>query len=597
VELSITADFSLPSVPHLDVSERSDADKLILCQDAHSESMPYFKKDATPEQRAGIQAIEDRADECYRLLRLLKRPRNIAMWALLTSMAREVERFQQRFGANSQNHRIAIINNDRYVCGFHFIAKHGKPESHLVNSYNFSGVLAEDASFAHNVCRRYTSYLTVFPMWHKNHERAELLTPEMVRFEMPHDSPRQRQVIAYQQMFRPAEEARTRPKPAPHSSRRQQLFSELFNETRGSGSSRRLQYEPQPALIEELRPDYVERLDSNFRHPDDFQLNGYSLREYKEFYIALLIVCAIHEYICYPWPQAGHPLSESSLVLVKTRSVWLQQLRNIARLPAGTCSKILDDLILDTDSTSFTSLCIHPFVPLDRHRYRLAVAPQFPLASAADENILRSFSYTYPALFSGQNTQKEEAMLEYLRMANSHFRPIFGIELPDGSTEVDVLLVDDHADVVILAELKWLRKPAKPLERLAREADLEKGIGQLKLIRDFGSGDPDWLQKRGLMNKPLTAYAHVHHLLLVRDYWHWIQPEGSIALIDFDEFRKRYAASSDLRGLMHALLRYEWLPIEERHFYVRYKAEPVYGVVMESPEFMSGKRPPSSPPL
>jgi hypothetical protein len=553
--------------------------------------MPYFKKDANPEQLAAIQVLEDTADGCYRLLRLLKRPRNIAVWALLTSMSRELELLQQRFGANSLNHRIGVINNDQYVCGFHFIAKHGKPESRLVQSLNFHGSIAEDASFAHNICRRYTSYLKVFPMWHKNHERAELLGPGRIRFEIPRDSPRQRQVIAYQQIFRPAYEARKKSDPEPQSPYRQRLFSELFNSARGRGLNRKFRYEPTAALIEELRPDYVARLETNFRHPDEFKLNGYSLHEFKEFYIALLILCAIHEYICYPWPNPGNPLPESSLVMVKTRPEWLKKLSNIARLPADVCSNILDDLILDPESTSFTSVCIHPFVPLDRNQLTLAVAPQFPLASAADENILRSFSYTYPALFSAQNIQKENMMREQFREANPRFQPVFGIELPDGSTEIDALLVDDVADVVVLAEFKWLRKPAKPLEQLAREADLAKGINQIKLTRDFGRENPRWLQKRGLLSKPLSAYSNVHHVLLVRNYWHWIEPEESIALIDFDEFLLQYAASSNLRSVMENLLRYDWLPVEDSDFYVRYKAEPIHGVVMESAQFMSGKNP------
>jgi hypothetical protein len=90
--------------------------------------MSFFLKGATSEQVKAVQAVEDRADGCYRLLRILDRPRNLAMWALLTAMAHELEVFQQRYGANSLRHRIALINNDRYVCGFHFIAKHGKPE-------------------------------------------------------------------------------------------------------------------------------------------------------------------------------------------------------------------------------------------------------------------------------------------------------------------------------------------------------------------------------------------------------------------------------------------------------------------------------------
>ena len=160
------------------------------------------------------------------------------------------------------------------------------------------------------------------------------------------------------------------------------------------------------------------------------------------------------------------------------------------RSAQNTCDKIIDDLTLRPENRSFTSLCITPFVPLDSRDDTLAVAPQFPLISAVDENALRNFSYTYPALFSGQNTQKEEVMRSLLRSANPGYKIDFSILLPDGSTEVNPLIEDEATSTVVLAELKWLRKPFKPLEVMEREKDLEKGITQLELIRAYDRAHP-----------------------------------------------------------------------------------------------------------
>ena len=49
--------------------------------------MRFLLKNAPQDSRDKIKAIEDRADDCYKLLRLLNRPRNHATWALLTRMA------------------------------------------------------------------------------------------------------------------------------------------------------------------------------------------------------------------------------------------------------------------------------------------------------------------------------------------------------------------------------------------------------------------------------------------------------------------------------------------------------------------------------
>lgn len=551
--------------------------------------MPYFRDDATPEQRDKIQAIENRADECYKLLRLLHRPRNVANWGLLTRMALELEMTQQRYGANSPFHKIAIVVLDRCTAGFKFIAEHGKAESRLIQSFNWNGPLVDDANHAYLIAKQYTNFSNVFPMWHKNHEKADLISDERVRFYLPKDSARQRQANAYQQGTRPAEGAgRVEPIKRKDSPRHvTQLLNDLYYQARPRGQHGKFTYQPSSEVIEALRPEYQDRLDQNFRHQDSIQLNGYSLRDFKSFYVALLILCSIHEYICYPWKTRGEAVPISSLVMVKPRAVWIAKLSSVSGLPQKTCNTILSNLTLHPSSTT-ASLCLNPFVPLDQ--FLLAVAPQFPLASAADDNILRTFSYLYPALFSAQNTEKDAAMVGAIRRENPGYRLESSIQLPNKSTDIDMVIEDEESSTLILAELKWIRKPNRTLERIAREADVTKGIHQLELIRDYSRKHPEFLMKRGKLKQPISAYANVHYLLLVRDFWFWREPSDQFALLDFDEFVTKLKMSSNLKSLVAELLKYEWLPVEGRDFIVEYTSSSVYGVTIESPLFKPTKR-------
>jgi hypothetical protein len=549
--------------------------------------LPFLFSEASAEFRDKVQAVEDRADDCYQLLRLLKRPRNLAAWALLTRMALGLERTLQEYGANSPRHRMAVINLDLCTCGFKFIAVHCKPESRLAEKYTWHGSIAQDAGDALDLCIKYNHFLNVFPMWHKNHEQVDLLPEGQVRFHIPRDSPRQRQAIAYKHIFRPSEEeyrpwGSVRTSESPDATR---LLGELVHHVRPAGLPGKFKYEPSLELIDALRPKYQERLDENFRHPDSFQLNGYSLHEFKSFYVALLILCAIHENICYPWKENGHPIPVSSLVMVKKRVVWNAKLSEISKIPIATCDKIVSDLTLDALTKPYSSMCIHPFVPIDKHFNTLAVAPQFPLASAVDENILRSFSHLSPALFSAQNTRKEAVMIERIRNANSRYRLEFSIGLPDKSTEIDALFEDEASSTVILAELKWIRKPGRPLEQIARDAEVEKGISQLSLIRAYSRREPDFLRARGKLALPLTSYANVHYLLLARDYWFWIDPDDEIAIVDFDVFLTAFESGNNLQEFVAGLLKYDWLPVEGRDFHVTYEASGVNGAVMESAIF------------
>lgn len=71
--------------------------------------------------------------------------------------------------------------------------------------------------------------------------------------------------------------------------------------------------------------------------------------------------------------------------MVKKRFQWIDKLSIISGVPKTTCNTIVKDLTLRPENRSFTSLCITPLVSLDSRDDTLAVAPQFPLTSAVDE--------------------------------------------------------------------------------------------------------------------------------------------------------------------------------------------------------------------
>jgi len=548
--------------------------------------MPLLKKDAPQDLKDTLLSVEQRADECYKFLRLLKRPANEARWALLTAMALVLETSQQRFGANTSKHDIAMVKLDRCTCGFRFITEHGRIASRLVKNYTWHGSLVEDANHALHVTEQYGHFLNVFPMWHKHHEQVDLLPDGRVRFYMPRDSPRQRQVVAFQQGYRPKGVDIVLPyrgSPKTESQEAMRLLGELWHQARPGGTAGKFSYTPTSALIEALRPKYQERLDENFRRADNLLLNSYSLGEFKSFYIALLILCSIHEYLCYPFDRPGEPIPVSSLVMVKPRSAWAATISEISGLSKSLCDRAISDLTLDPIAIPGASMCIHPFVPLDE--FTLAVAPQFPLASAVDDNILRTFSYTFPALFSAQNTDKESVMRERITDAATQFSINQSIELPDKSTEIDLLMSDEPSSTVVFAELKWSRKPNRSLELIERDKEIAKGITQLELIRDYVRKDPTFLCERGKLPRSLASYANLHYLLVVWDHWYWVEPNDGIAIVNLGVLLPALRKYSSLQMVVAELLKYEWLPVEGRDFHVRYALSSVNGASFESPIF------------
>ncbi|MGP8172955.1 MAG: hypothetical protein ACLP7O_00240 [Terracidiphilus sp.] len=548
--------------------------------------MAYLKSQATQEFRDAVLAVERRSDDCWTLMRLLKQPRNLATWALLTRMALELEMLQQNYGVDSLIHRDQMTLWDLCTCGFSFIASHGRPASKLIHTYTWNRTLAADATSAMQISREYTNFLNIFPMWHLDMQGADVLSDGRVRFAFERDSPGQRRVIAFQQRFRPhigMRDAITHHRMQLNSEQERQ-FAELREIAQSRGSTKKLRYEPPAELIRDVLCHSLLRVDESFRYPDGLELDEYSLGEFKSFYAGLLTLCAIHERICYPFLERGHQIPESSLVMVKTRRTWIEKLADISRLPVDKCEKIVTHLTMDPSPGKETGMTVYPFIPLDGFNQELAVAPQFPLAARSDDNILRAFSYRSNAEFSRIN-QKEPLMRSRILAANGRFNIPEPVRLPNGKTNIDLIIEDAQSSTLVLAELKWIRKPLTPKERKRSNAEIEKGLQQVQLVRDYARTHPDFLKRSQRITRTVNSYANIHYLLIVADHWFWIDPEDSFAILDFQVFLTQFATSTNLQDTISDLLTYNWLPIEGVNFSVDFEPSSVNGAVIESPTF------------
>ena len=173
-------------------------------------------------------------------------------------------------------------------------------------------------------------------------------------------------------------------------------------------------------------------------------------------------------------------------------------------------------------------------------------------------------------------------MRERIKDAAPQFSPEPTIELPDKSTEIDLLLSDEVSSTVVFVELKWIRKPYRTLERSARDKDVEKGLGQLQLVRSYARNNPEFLVERGKLKRTLTSYENVHFLLVVWDHWFWIEPQDAIAVVNFEALLPALKKSNNLQSLVSELLRYDWLPVEGRDFRVDWETASVNGALLES---------------
>jgi hypothetical protein len=545
--------------------------------------MPCLKKDAPPDLVEAVRQIEERADGCFGSLTLLRLPSNAALWSMLAGGIKLIEEEIASRGDNTSHLDATLLNISRFIpIAMKWAVQHGKPASKLANrrwTANIAARVDELLSVAH----QYSGFLTCLPMWHKDRYAVDLISPTLARFTAP-GSARHRQVSAHQKGFRPkiGDYKGQRAKKPEQTPQVQELFAQVFEGCRRTGTLR-FEYDDPWELWLELLPEYQARMTAIVRRADSLSLGDYTLGDFERFYAALLAVCAVHEFLCFTWKQIYGLYPFDSAVLIRSRPRWADILSRLSGVSQKECQTIVGDLTFDFSRS--LDLHVHPFVPLDTSILKLAVAPQFPLHSRLDENILRVCSMLRPTVFDATSLEKESETLIALQATHSLHSLQGPIALPKPNPDIDLIVADESSSTIVIAELKWIRKTTRPIELIDRDADVLKGIKQLRQVRDFLLETPSYLSSQGKLPRPVSEYRNVYFTLVARDHWLWIDPEDDIAIVEFEAFSSALTRSESLHSAMSDLLKYVWLPVEGRDFTVRYDRSIANGVAIESEVF------------
>ena len=546
--------------------------------------MPKLKKDLQREQLDAVEALEARADECWRALDLFRQPSNGAVWALLTGGVARVEQAHAASGGSNTPHFDALLGNlSRLLAiGVKWALRHGQP-GRLDRTWTHELSAAVDQGMP--VATAYSHFEVCFQAFHKDRIAIEILSPTSLRFTIPGGA-RSRQVSAYQKGHRPREGrfAGRRTEQQPQRARVAEASERVLQGCLQTGTLS-FSYGDPWDLWRAMLPEYRERVNALARRADTLSLGPYRLDEFNTFYAALVAVCAAHDFLCFRWGQLARAYPIESAVMVRPAAEWRDVLSGLSGVGADKCHAMLADLTFSARQS--VDLHVYPLIPLDAGNEMLAVAPPFPLHSRHDENILRVCSQRRQQVYDATSLEKEEEMRAALRDAGKPYGADGPYALPDPLPDIDLRAGDEPSSTVVIAELKWIRKPIRPAEAVDRDAEVLKGVGQLTEIREFLTQTPNHLSAQGRLPRPLSEYENIHYLLVARDHWRWVEPRDGFAIVEFDAFMRVLTGSRDLRDAVNELLGYEWLPVEGRDFVVGFERATVNGVSIESEVFYS----------
>lgn len=496
-------------------------------------------------------------------------------------------------GENSSDLDASLINMGRSLTtAIKWILVHGKPPSRLA-AFRWTPEFARRVEQAVRTALQYAAFETAFPMWHKGRYAAQLMSPQIVRFSSQ-SSNRERQVSAYQKGFRPTAgefegKRAQKPEVRPEAKR---LFDTTLDSAMRDGQYR-FRYADPWDLWEVLLPEYQGRLSGITRRSDSLSLGSYTLGEFNRFYGALLAVAAAHEHLCWLWERRHSEFPIKSAVLVWNRPHWKSILSTLSGIAEEKCGAMLGDLCFSPEQS--IDLHVHPFVTFDKTSFQIALAAPFPLHSLPDENILQVCSILRPDVFDAASLEKEQELIAKLSSELSRYSPAGPIGLPKPTPDIDLLIVDESDKTLVICELKWMRKPIRSGKIPYSDADVAKGVGQLRQIREYLKRSPEQLKRIGKLARPISDYDRVEYVLVARDHWPWIEPEDHLSIVEYGGFAKAMLSARSLSEALDMLLGYSWLPEEGRDFTVTFERSTVNGVGVESEVFYPARHGQTSP--
>ncbi len=536
------------------------------------------KSDCPPDIVQRVQRIEDRSDKCYRELALLRLPWNAGAWAALTDSITVVEGSVPSRLRGSRHH-LNIATNASFVAAqiYNFARQFGGDETLDWSSLAWSRRLALQCKHAFEVCAAYSTFCTVFPYWHANRYAGELVDDNTVRF-VSNASSVGRRINAYQQGIRPkafndSRENEMETTPALHW-----LFARSLS-TAQRTSKYGVRFSELEGLWETLYAAQEKRTMAMSRRYPDIRIGDYSLDDFRKFYSAINAIAAAHEHLCYLW-SSENGLPVDSLLLFDHRFHWG---RHLARLTHLSHEQIYG-MIKDATFGRVYSVNFHllPFVPLKRDKSVLALAPYCSLSSNWEENILSCFSRIDSDKYSLSSTSKEAEMRKPLIALTSGTRLFSGgHKLPDPLPDIDLLIEDIAANILLVGELKWSRKPSGQRERETRDKEILKGFSQIESIRKFIQAKPRYLLDQGYVTRDIAQYDTVHYCVVARD--HFVEaPAGAAPLYSYDSFLMELTRSQNTSASLESLEQLEWLPQEGIDFSVMLERRIAGGATVES---------------
>lgn len=522
--------------------------------------MSEKKKDTlSPE----IRAAEREIDEAYRLNPIMSLGYSTAAWTVLSTAQ---DKFSaQIFGPQGVTPQRLAAFNDSII----FLLKHvftwlrsscpdggDIPVKYIPEQVRAADKLIDSAL-------DYKRFVTAFTLASRGHQRLAMQGNKLITIEGRTDD---RRYEAYNRLYRSAEEL-SRGSDGGAESHRARLDGMVARALKIKGE--RFTVNARPRLVKSasdyLRPLMKDRV----MLPADWRCSRYTLKDFRQIYTAVSALALIQHAAHFEAVdrRCPHNCFASGLRLANKEEL-PRDISSYTGLGVAKVQEVLYDLTLGSHGLrpKQTEPALQPLIDLDGRHYAVMPLLWLNLASERNWTVLMNKLPHEQQTYSGLVKRKEDLMRHRLQadIPASKYRTVCGKvpghpELPD----VDLAITSDAEKLCLLTELKWFIDPAEIDEILTRSEDIEKGVSQMRKLKEaFDRGCRELIDLLGVSKEYRVA------TVVASANWighGWVQAQD-VPVIREGHLAAKLGAAAELSEVVKWLDGRHYLPVEGIHY-------------------------------
>ena len=248
---------------------------------------------------------------------------------------------------------------------------------------------------------------------------------------------------------------------------------------------RAITYEVPRELFDTFAVQQRSVLDHCWELEGTWNLGGYTVQQFRDFWVAVTALAWIHAYACSS--IGSNAEVRDSVLRVKTRHRWESEISKYSGLDTTVIGPILRDVTFDPtlygEGKPKPDLLCQPFIPVGDDL--LVLSGWLVRLVNSEAALWHLLSITRPDVHSVIRNNKERFWLRELipKMAQwgLHATGPFRFEHCNQRSDLDLLVVDQARCFSVAFQLKWLKPPEDVRDREYNDRELRKGIEQAEL--------------------------------------------------------------------------------------------------------------------